>query len=98
MGMNPGSCRTPGAGGLQGAGGVGKRRLPGERVRGMLPPDRRKDMAFETLQTELRDRILTITLHRPERLNAFTPRMLEECLRVLDDADADDEGRVVVFP
>lgn len=54
-------------------------------------------MAFETLQTELRDRILTITLHRPERLNAFTPRMLEECLRVLDDADADDEVRVVIF-
>jgi enoyl-CoA hydratase/carnithine racemase len=54
-------------------------------------------MGFETLETELRDRILTITLHRPERLNAFTPRMLEECLRVLDDADADDEVRVVIF-
>jgi enoyl-CoA hydratase/carnithine racemase len=54
-------------------------------------------MALETLQTELRDRILTITLQRPERLNAFTPRMLDECLGVLDDADADDEVRVVIF-
>jgi enoyl-CoA hydratase/carnithine racemase len=54
-------------------------------------------MAYETLQTELRDRILTVTLQRPERLNAFTPRMLEECLRVLDETDANDEVRVVIF-
>jgi enoyl-CoA hydratase/carnithine racemase len=54
-------------------------------------------MAFETLQTELRDRILTVTLHRPERLNAVTTGMLQECLRVLDEADADDEVRVVIF-
>jgi enoyl-CoA hydratase/carnithine racemase len=54
-------------------------------------------MAFETIQTELRDRILTVTLHRPERLNAFTTRMLRECLQILDEADANDEVRAVIF-
>ena len=54
-------------------------------------------MDFDTIRTELRDGVLTVTLHRPERLNAFTERMLEELLRVLDQADADDAVRVVVF-
>ena len=54
-------------------------------------------MAEETIRSELRDRILTLTLHRPERLNAFDPTMLRELLAALDRADADDEVRVVVF-
>jgi len=37
-------------------------------------------MPHETIETGLRDNILTITLHRPERLNAFNPKMLEELL------------------
>jgi enoyl-CoA hydratase/carnithine racemase len=54
-------------------------------------------MDFDTIRTELRDGVLTVTLHRPERLNAFTERMLEELLGVLDEADADDAVRVIVF-
>jgi enoyl-CoA hydratase/carnithine racemase len=54
-------------------------------------------VATETIRKELRERILTITLHRPERLNAFNTQMLEELLRALDEADADDEIRAVVF-
>lgn len=54
-------------------------------------------MAEETIRSELRDRILTLTLHRPERLNAFDPTMLRELLAALDRADADDEVRVVIF-
>jgi enoyl-CoA hydratase/carnithine racemase len=54
-------------------------------------------MANETIRRELRDRILTITLHRPERLNAFTSQMLRELLAALDQADADDEVRVILF-
>jgi enoyl-CoA hydratase/carnithine racemase len=54
-------------------------------------------VSSETIRTELREGILTITLHRPDRLNAFNARMLEELLGALDRADADDEVRVVVF-
>jgi enoyl-CoA hydratase/carnithine racemase len=54
-------------------------------------------VAYETVATEIQDRILTITLSRPDRLNAFNSTMLEELLQVLDDADADDEVRAIVF-
>ena len=54
-------------------------------------------MSYETVATEIRDRILTVTLNRPDRLNAFNSTMLEELLQVLDDADADDEVRAIIF-
>ena len=54
-------------------------------------------MSYQTIATEIRDRILTITLSRPDRLNAFNSTMLEELLGVLDDADADDEVRAILF-
>lgn len=41
--------------------------------------------------------MLTVTLSRPERLNAFTPTMQSELLAVLDRADEDDDVRVVIF-
>jgi enoyl-CoA hydratase/carnithine racemase len=53
-------------------------------------------MPYETVETELRDRILTVTLNRPDRLNAFNVPMLRDLLAVLDAADADDEVRVVI--
>jgi enoyl-CoA hydratase/carnithine racemase len=50
--------------------------------------------------TELRydvvDRVATVTLHRPELLNAFTATMALELAAVAAEADADDEVRVVV--
>ena len=49
-----------------------------------------------TIATELSDRILTITLDRPDRLNAFTVPMQRELCDVLDQVDADPEVRVVV--
>jgi enoyl-CoA hydratase/carnithine racemase len=42
------------------------------------------------------DRIATITLNRPERMNAFTARMCLELVEALGRADADDEVRVIV--
>lgn len=54
-------------------------------------------MGHEQIRTELKDRVLTITLNRPERLNAWTPVMGRELIAALDEADADDEVRVVVF-
>ena len=51
--------------------------------------------------TELRyavaDGVATITLHRPERLNAFTPVMAAELARAAAAADADDDVRVVLL-
>jgi enoyl-CoA hydratase/carnithine racemase len=54
-------------------------------------------MAYEQIRTDVEDRILTITLNRPDRLNAWTPVMGRELIAALDEADADDEVRAVVF-
>jgi enoyl-CoA hydratase/carnithine racemase len=51
---------------------------------------------FEQIRTELSDRVLTITLDRPERLNAWTSTMARELIAAFDRADADDEIRVVI--
>ena len=53
-------------------------------------------MSFEQIVTEVEDRILTITLNRPERLNAWTGTMGRELMEAFDQADADDDVRVVV--
>jgi len=53
-------------------------------------------MEFEQITTELTDHVLTITLNRPDRLNAWTQTMFGELLEAFDRADADDEVRVVI--
>lgn len=54
-------------------------------------------MELTTIATDLADRVLTITLDRPDRLNAFTVPMQRELCEVLDKVDADPEVRVVVI-
>jgi enoyl-CoA hydratase/carnithine racemase len=54
-------------------------------------------MAFETILTDVEDGVLTITLNRPDRLNAWTRQMGEELIAALDAADADDAVRVVII-
>ncbi|MED5551260.1 MAG: crotonase/enoyl-CoA hydratase family protein [Actinomycetota bacterium] len=51
---------------------------------------------FETLRYEIEDQVLTLTMNRPERLNAFNSRMQGEFLEALDHADADDQIRTVI--
>ena len=53
----------------------------------MNPQDIRLDKA---------DRILTVTLHRPDKLNAFTRAMRDELIAAFRRADEDDEVRVVI--
>jgi len=53
-------------------------------------------MAFETLSTALENRTLTVTLNRPDRMNALTTKMLEELLQVFDEIDRNDEIRVAI--
>jgi enoyl-CoA hydratase/carnithine racemase len=50
----------------------------------------------EQIATELSEHILTITLNRPERLNAWTATMCGELIEAFDRADADDEVRAII--
>jgi enoyl-CoA hydratase/carnithine racemase len=53
-------------------------------------------MAYETLLTELDAGIFTITLNRPDRLNALTATMLKELLDAFDEVDRNDAIRVAI--
>jgi enoyl-CoA hydratase/carnithine racemase len=53
-------------------------------------------MTFEQITTELAERVLTITLNRPDRLNAWTAQMGSELTEAFDRADADDEVRAII--
>ena len=53
-------------------------------------------MEHEQITCEVADKVLTITLDRPDRLNAFTYQMHTELIDAFDRADADDDVRVVV--
>lgn len=52
---------------------------------------------YDQIIYEKSDGIATITLNRPERMNAFTPVMLDEWLAALTDAHTDDDVRVVIL-
>jgi enoyl-CoA hydratase/carnithine racemase len=52
---------------------------------------------YEQIGYTVGDKILTITLNRPDRLNAFTAIMTEELIAAFDRADADDEVHAIVL-
>jgi enoyl-CoA hydratase/carnithine racemase len=51
---------------------------------------------YQEIQYSVAERVLTLTMHRPDKLNAFTGRMLMEMLDALDRADADDDVRAII--
>jgi enoyl-CoA hydratase/carnithine racemase len=53
-------------------------------------------MAYEQIATDVKDNILTLTLNRPEKLNAFTGTMMNEMIDVFGKASQDDEVRAIV--
>jgi enoyl-CoA hydratase/carnithine racemase len=53
-------------------------------------------MEFEQIRAEIDEGVLTITLNRPERLNAWTPVMARELMAAFDSADADDRVRATI--
>jgi enoyl-CoA hydratase/carnithine racemase len=54
-------------------------------------------MKFETILYDIKDEILTITLNRPDRLNAWNNQMLNDLLAAFDEADADDNVGAIVI-
>ncbi|SOZ09938.1 crotonase/enoyl-CoA hydratase family protein [Cupriavidus taiwanensis] len=52
--------------------------------------------SFETLRYAVEDGVATITLHRPDQLNAFTVQMMHELIAAFDATDADDNVRAVI--
>jgi enoyl-CoA hydratase/carnithine racemase len=53
-------------------------------------------MSYETIQYNVADKIATITLNRPEKMNAFTGTMQNELIDAFGKVDADDNVRVAI--
>jgi len=53
-------------------------------------------MAYQTILYDVAGNILTITLNRPEKLNAFTREMMLEMIDAFDRADANDNIRAII--
>ncbi len=51
---------------------------------------------FTQITYEVANRVATITLHRPEQLNAFTNTMMREIIAAFNLTDADDDVRAVI--
>ena len=49
-------------------------------------------MAYDTIKYEVAEQILTITLNRPDKLNAFNATMQQELIDAFDKADARDDS------
>ncbi len=52
--------------------------------------------AFETLLLDVADGVATITLNRPDKMNAFTGQMMSDLIAAFDATDADDSVRAVI--
>jgi enoyl-CoA hydratase/carnithine racemase len=53
-------------------------------------------MAYETLLTDLQDGVMTVTLNRPDKLNAFNTAMSRELIDFFHGVNAMDEVRAIV--
>jgi enoyl-CoA hydratase/carnithine racemase len=62
-----------------------------------VEPDRSATPEYEQIRYDVVDGIATVTLNRPDRLNAFTARMADELIDAFDRTDGDDAVRVVVL-
>lgn len=54
------------------------------------------DKTYETILYDVEDGILTLTLNRPDKMNAFTGEMMFEMIDAFDRADADDGVRAII--
>jgi len=51
---------------------------------------------FETLLYAVEDGVATITLNRPDKLNAFNTQMMKDMIAAFDETDGDDNVRAVI--
>ncbi len=54
-------------------------------------------MAFETIVVDISDDVATITLNRPDALNALNSKLLGELCTALEDADASEKVRCIII-
>jgi enoyl-CoA hydratase/carnithine racemase len=54
-------------------------------------------MTYETIDWNVTDRVLTLTLNRPQKLNAFTVQMANELVSAFERVNDDDSVGVVVL-
>src|ERR1700760_1712655 len=53
--------------------------------------------AYTQILYSVEDQIATVTMNRPDKLNAFTNEMAHEIIDAVDRIDADDDVRAAVF-
>src|SRR5689334_1163392 len=82
----------------------GRKRRPishGPRVRAPKARTRthreRTAVSYEHILYEVADKIATITLNRPDRMNVWTPIMERDVRRAMESAAADDNVRVIII-
>ncbi|SHH09022.1 enoyl-CoA hydratase [Cognatiyoonia sediminum] len=54
-------------------------------------------MAYETIIVAIEDHVATITLNRPDALNALSQKLLKELAQAMEEADASDKVRCIVL-
>ena len=54
-------------------------------------------MGYSQISLDISEGIATLTLNRPEKMNAFTRTMMDEIIDAMDRTDADDSVRAVIF-
>jgi 2-(1,2-epoxy-1,2-dihydrophenyl)acetyl-CoA isomerase len=59
--------------------------------------NRQSSMAYETILTELKDGVFTITLNRPDKLNSFNDKMFVELTDAIKQVERDPSARCVVL-
>lgn len=74
-----------------------RKTLPTQATYRALSTAQRGTMDYSTILYDVDDGILTITLNRPEALNAFNHDMMHELIDACDRADADDDVRAVIM-
>jgi len=73
------------------------RYVPSSSVVSLQQLPERIPVDYEQIKFDVEDQVLTITMNRPEQLNAFTDQMKNEMIDALDRADADDGIRAVII-
>ena len=53
--------------------------------------------SFEEIIYDVKDQVATVTLNRPDKLNAWTPKMQKEVYSAMADAEKDDGVRVIIL-